>query len=89
MAPAHSPRDPKTWPRRSDAINTGRDLPAGLTPHDLRRTYVPRWVRAGVPLPAVQKPAGHSSIRTTVDYYNWVHDDDLRACVAKLAVAAG
>lgn len=52
--------------------------------HDLRRTYVTRLIRAGVPLPTVQKLAGHANIQTTLKYYNWVSDDDMRAGVEKL-----
>ena len=61
----------------------------GLTVHDLRRTYVTRLIRAGVPLPTVRKLAGHSSIETTLRYYNWVSDDDLREGMAKLGQAVG
>ena len=52
--------------------------------HDLRATYVTRLIRAGVPLPTVQRLAGHANIATTIDYYNEVNTDDLRAGVAKL-----
>ncbi len=45
--------------------------------------------RAGVPLPTVQKLAGHSDIKTTLKYYNQVNDADLRAAVDKLREAAG
>ncbi|MCH8242709.1 MAG: site-specific integrase [Planctomycetes bacterium] len=61
----------------------------GITLHDLRRTYVTRLIRAGVPLPTVQKLAGHSSIQTTLRYYNWVSDDDMRDGVAKLKAMVG
>ena len=57
--------------------------------HDLRRTYITRLIRAGVPLPTVQKLAGHSDIKTTLKYYNQVNDADLRAAVDKLREAAG
>ncbi|MCP4248120.1 MAG: site-specific integrase [bacterium] len=59
------------------------------TLHDLRRTYVTRLVRAGVPLPHVQKLAGHASIQTTLTHYNQVDDADLRAGIEKLRKAAG
>lgn len=57
---------------------------AHATPHDLRRTYITRLIRAGVSLPTVQKLAGHVSINTTLKYYNHVGADDLRAGVEKL-----
>ena len=34
-----------------------------VTPHDLRRTFTTRLIRAGVPLPTVQKLAGHADIK--------------------------
>lgn len=57
---------------------------AGVSIHDLRRTYCTRLIRAGVPLPTVQRLAGHRDIKTTMRYYTWVNDDDLRQGVAKL-----
>lgn len=64
---------------------------AHITPHDLRRTFVTRLVRAEVPLPTVQKLAGHSTITTTLSYYNQVNADDLQRGMEKLwkARAAG
>lgn len=55
-----------------------------LTLHDLRRTFITRLIRAGVPLPTVQKLAGHSSITTTLRYYNAVSREDLHAGIEKL-----
>ena len=78
----------KPMQRRSDSILAAAEV-SHVTPQNLRRTYLTRLVRAGVPLPTVQKLAGHSSISTTVEYYNWVNDDDLREGVAKLAATAG
>lgn len=57
---------------------------AHATPHDLRRTYITRLIRAGVNLPTVQRLAGHVSINTTLKYYNHVGGDDLRAGVERL-----
>lgn len=51
---------------------------------DLRRTYVARLIRAGVPLPTVQELAGHRDIKTTVEYYDWVSKADKRAAMEKL-----
>ena len=56
-----------------------------VTLHDCRRTYVTRLIRAEVELTAVKRLAGHSSVTTTLKYYNAVHkNSDLRAAVAKL-----
>ena len=55
-----------------------------ISMHDLRRTYVTRLVRGGADLPAVQKLAGHANIQTTLRYYNWTSNDDLRRAVSKL-----
>lgn len=58
-----------------------------VTIHDLRRTFVTRLIRANVPLPTVQKLAGHSTIQTTLKHYNWVSDDDTRKGIEKLRKA--
>lgn len=60
--------------------------------HDCRRTCATRLIRADVPLPTVQKMMGHADIKTTLEHYNWVSDDDMREAlnkVAKLREAAG
>jgi integrase len=38
-------------------------------PHDLRRTSASWLIRAGVPLPVIQRHLGHQSIQTTSDRY--------------------
>lgn len=40
-------------------------------------------------MPTVQKIVGHKSAQTTLAYYNWVSDEDMRAGVAKVRQAAG
>ena len=60
-----------------------------ISMHDLRRTFVTRLVRAGVPMPTVQKLAGHAAIQTTLPYYNWVGTEDLQAGIHKLQRGAG
>jgi len=58
---------------------------AGVQLHDLRRTYISRLIRAGVPLPTVSKLSGNS-IAVIMEYYNAVGtDDDKREAVARLA----
>jgi integrase len=44
--------------------STGLDI----TPHGLRRTFVTLAADAGIPLPHIQKQAGHSDIKTTMGY---------------------
>ena len=62
----------------------------GLSIHDLRRTYITRQIQAGVPLPTVQRLAGHADIKTTLAYYNLVSEDDLKAATVRpKTVAAG
>ena len=55
-----------------------------LNMHDMRRTFTARLIRANVPLPTVQKLAGHKNIQTTLRYYNWVSRDDQRQAIEKL-----
>ena len=78
----------KPMQRRRDSILLAAKV-SDLTPHYPRGTFVARLDRAGVPLPTIQKLAGHADIKTTLEYDNWVNDADLREGVAKLAAAAG
>jgi integrase len=66
------------------AMLKAADLKQHITPHDLRRTFCTRLVRAEVPLPTVQRLAGHSTIQTTLSYYNAVTSDDLQRGMEKL-----
>jgi integrase len=52
--------------------------------HKLRHSYVSALVRKGVPLPQVQKLAGHARIEMTMRYTH-VAQDDLRRAVSVLA----
>jgi len=72
-----------------DVDRKWRDLRAAagvpdLTIHDLRRTYITTLIRNGVPLPTVQRLAGHAKIQTTLEYYNAVSEQDRRDAVATL-----
>ncbi len=69
----------RRWDKLIDTAGVAR-----FTPHDLRRTYVTRLIRANVSLPTVQKLAGHADIKTTLRFYNWVSMDDMRAGVARI-----
>ena len=60
-----------------------------ITIHDLRSTYVTRLILAGVPLPTVQRLAGHADIKTTIKFYTWINDQDLRDGVSKLVKGVG
>ena len=50
-----------------------------VTIHDLRRTFVTHVIREGAPMPTVQKLGGHANVSTTVRYYTWISNDNLRA----------
>lgn len=51
--------------------------------YDLRHTCITRWAKA-LPLPVVQKLAGHTSISTTMRYVH-LNDADVLAAIAKAA----
>lgn len=57
-------------------------LPKGLTPHDLRRSWVSALLDAGADLAMVQKLAGHADPRTTAWYDR--RDERARACAAAM-----
>ena len=61
----------------------------GATIHDMRRTFVTRLSRAGVPLAAAQKLAGHTVLTTTMKYYTGTSEADLRDAIRKLEAATG
>lgn len=45
-----------------------------LTPHVLRHSCIPWLVEPGVPVPVVQRFAGHADIATTMRYGSVAHD---------------
>jgi len=49
--------------------------------YDFRHTRITRWAKA-LPLPVVQRLAGHTEISTTMRYVH-LNDDDVRAAMAK------
>ncbi len=55
-----------------------------ITPHTLRQTFGTEMVRAGIPLPRVQKLMGHESPATTALYAE-VAASDLQETMAKAA----
>ena len=70
--------------RKWERIKKAAEVDPAIKMHDLRRTFVTRLSRANVPLPTVQKLAGHKDIKTTLKFYNWVSMDDWREAVEKL-----
>jgi len=52
---------------------------AGITwdfhTHDLRHWRATTWIEEGMPLPKVQRALGHSSLRTTEWYLQFVRED--------------
>lgn len=73
-----NPRSGSYWTRHAfyngeweGAVRDARAAGLGKRPriHDLRHTYVSWLIDANIPLPRVQRLAGHESITTTVDRY--------------------
>lgn len=53
----------------------------GRVPHELRHTWATRALEAGVQPSVVAKVLGHTSIATTMAYYRFVSDDEMKAAV--------
>lgn len=62
-----------------DAAVVKADVPAGLTPHELRHTCASLAIRSGANVKVVQRMLGHSSAALTLDRYGHLFDDDLDA----------
>ncbi|HZN67764.1 MAG TPA: tyrosine-type recombinase/integrase [Tepidisphaeraceae bacterium] len=87
---------PGSWAKRCRASELiRRDLLAAGVPyrdergrvadfHSLRTTFISNLARAGVPLAAAQKLAGHASPVVTAQHYIILETDDLAREVAKL-----
>lgn len=58
-------------------------LPEGLSFHSLRHTYISWMIMQGVPVPVVQKLAGHADIKTTMGYAH-LTPDSLRDAVRRV-----
>jgi integrase len=58
--------------RRADALRAAAGaapLPAGITPHALRCTYISLLLESGHPLPYVMAQVGHADESTTLQIY--------------------
>ena len=81
------PRETKSGHVEGSTINDPHDKArraAGLQDvviYDFRHTRITRWAKV-LPLPVVQRLAGHTSIATTMKYVH-ISDDDVVAAMAK------
>lgn len=73
----------KVWARAMEAAGL-----QGTWFHDLRRSFVTKARKAGVPESVVMKMSGHRT-RAVFDRYNVVEEEDLRAAVARIEQGAG
>ena len=73
------------WKRmvRWDQVTQDLDL-AGVTPHDLRRTFGSLARMAGADLRFIRKAMGHESITTTARIYAHLYDDELDTIASAL-----
>ena len=58
---------------------------AALTPHVLRHSCITRLIEQGVPVPVVQRFAGHADVTTTMRYCSVAHDvyaDQIRSALS-------
>jgi site-specific recombinase XerD len=55
-----------------------------ISPHSLRHTAALRTIRAGVPLPGVQKFLGHANLATTSRYVDHIELGELREALPEL-----
>ena len=55
------------------------------SPHDARQTALTNMYKAGMPLTAVQKYAGHATLKQTLDYLKLQDDEDITAPLEKIS----
>jgi integrase len=81
------PRDTMSGHIEGSTINEQHDIARRsaqlpeVVIYDFRHTRITRWAKV-LPLPVVQRLAGHKSIATTMRYVH-ISDDDVRAAMAK------
>ena len=68
---------------RAVAFREAVDMP-GLTPHNLRHTYISLMLRAGVDLKTIQKNVGHASPRMIMEIYGETFDESQVESMGKL-----
>lgn len=62
------------------------EIDSGIRLHDLRHDFISVLANSGVPLPVVQRLAGHTQLATTAGY---IHDDPAALRAAMKARAEG
>jgi integrase len=67
----------------------GVDLPARVTPHSLRHTYVALLIAAGKHPKTIQAMVGHKSITETMNTYGHLMDTDAESTRAAIGAAFG
>lgn len=50
-----------------------------VTPHTFRHSTITDYMKNGAPMAYVQKMAGHSNIKTTVDIYSHLQNEDIKS----------
>ena len=67
------------WSRHRDGLGF-----TGYTLHELRHTYLTNLAQAGVHPSVMQRLAGHSSVKVSLEIYTHAQDEDMREAVEAL-----
>lgn len=70
----HNPNKPRTWMTRCTERYSLRHIPV----HGFRHTYATLAIQGGMAPKELQKQLGHSDIKTTLDIYTAVTDDQMQ-----------
>lgn len=70
----HDPNKPRTWMTRCTERYGLRHIPV----HGFRHTYATLAIQGGMAPKELQKQLGHSDIKTTLDIYTAVTDDQMQ-----------
>ena len=73
-------RDTRRYLRKAGAI-----LTAPFTLHTLRKSFAQNHADAGTPPKTLAALLGHSTVKTTMEFYSRVTDDNRQAAVLPLA----